>query len=59
MAYDWKITLKKGLIVAILGAVTSLIAWLGAIPVDSSTTIYITSGIMVLTMIKNALEHIN
>jgi len=54
-AYDWKITLRKGIEVFIYGGVGALISWLANMP-RSETIVAI---IAVLKMIQNYLKHRN
>ena len=58
MVYDLRITLKKGLMIAIMGALTAVMTALtGVETVDPYTTGMVTIMIAALTMVENLIKH--
>lgn len=54
MAYDWKITLKKGLIQVVIGGISFGIAYLSGLPAEQQGAI----GVLLLALGNMALNYL-
>lgn len=57
--FNWKITVKKGLLAFVIGGITALLGFIPSIPVDQNTAIIVGIATSLLTALSNFLKHKN